>query len=296
MVTRREALRRGARLLSKKGLSNALLDAEVLLRHLLGESRTELYRDLDKAIPAFLFAAYQDLLARRAAGVPLQYLTGTREFMGLDLVVTPAVLIPRPETEILVETAVDLLGREGKPVTILDLGTGSGAIAVSLAKFIPGARLHAVDISAAALAVAWENARRHQVSGRITFYCGDLFAPLAASRLQGQVDMIVSNPPYIPTGDLATLPREVRDFEPVHALDGGPDGLDFYRRIAAGAPEFLRPGGWLLVEVGKDQAQAVVETLSATAHFTSFCTVPDLAGIPRVVLGRGRRNARGRGE
>ncbi|HHY36301.1 MAG TPA: peptide chain release factor N(5)-glutamine methyltransferase, partial [Firmicutes bacterium] len=263
MVTRREALRAGTGFLKASRLAdNPRLDAEVLLRYLLGISRTELYRDLDEDLPALVLSRYRELLARRAAGEPLQYLTGEREFMGLDFRVTPAVLIPRPETEIVVETALELARQElspakDKPLTLVDLGTGSGAIAVSLARFLPGARVYGVDISGAALAVAWENARRHGVADRITLCCGDFLTPLAAVGLFSRVDLLVSNPPYIPRGDLDNLPREVRVFEPRRALDGGEDGLEFYRRLAAGAPAFLRPGGWLVLEVGQGQAAAV---------------------------------------
>ncbi|MGI6142693.1 MAG: peptide chain release factor N(5)-glutamine methyltransferase [bacterium] len=293
MVTRREALGQGTGFLKAGQRDNARLDAEVLLRYLLGISRTELYRDLDEDLPALVLSRYRELLSRRAAGEPLQYLTGQREFMGLDFLVTPAVLIPRPETEIVVETALELArnglypadrgeGR-GRSLTLVDMGTGSGAIAVSLARFLPGARVYGVDISGAALAVAWENARRHGVADRITLCCGDFFAPLASLDLFSRVDLLVSNPPYIPGEDLAHLPREVREFEPLLALDGGREGLDFYRRLAAGVPAFLRPGGWIVLEVGQGQAAAVQELLEAAGCFSSFRVVPDLAGIPRVV-------------
>ena len=292
MVTRREALRQATGFLRASELDNPRLDAEVLLRYLLGISRTELYRDLDEALPALVLSRYRELLSRRAAGEPLQYLTGQREFMGLEFLVSPAVLIPRPETEIVVERAVELAQKELSPaqvqsLTIVDLGTGSGAIAVSLAKFLPRARVYGVDISGAALAVAWENARRHGVAGRVTLCCGNFLAPLAALDLFARVDLLVSNPPYIPREELDNLPREVREFEPRRALDGGRDGLDYYRRLAAGAPAFLRPGGWMVLEVGQGQAAAVQEILGKTGSFSSFRIVPDLAGIPRVVAAKG---------
>lgn len=287
MVTRREALGQGTKSLQEAGRDNPRLDAEVLLLYLLGESRAELYRDLDEAIPASLVSAYKKLITRRKTGVPLQYLTGSREFMGLDFIVSPTVLIPRPETEILVEVVIDLVKEEKIAMpNIVDLGTGSGAIAVSLAKHIPEALVYAVDLSPAALAVARENARLHNVLNQVIFYCGDLFAPLEHAGLDKKVDVIVSNPPYIPTGDLANLPAEVKDYEPLQALNGGADGLAFYRLIAVEAVRFLRPGGWVVLEVGQGQAPAVKRILQGTGVMETIWISPDLAGIERVVVGR----------
>lgn len=292
MVTRREALGLGKEMLKT---ADGRRDAEVLLMHLLRESRSELYCNMDKEIPALVLSRYRELLTHRAAGQPIQYLTGHREFMGLDFIVTGDVLIPRPETEILVELAVDLIREEIKPVkqkdeilpvTVVDLGTGCGAIAISLAKYLPGLRIYALDVSRAALAVARENAQLQGVSDCITFRWGELLTPLTAELKCAPIDLLLSNPPYIPSGELAGLSPEVRDFEPHRALDGGSDGLDFYRRIALEAPAYLRPGGWLVVEIGQGQDALVGKILEATGIFTTFRIAPDLAGIPRVLAAK----------
>lgn len=287
MVTRRELLQEGRVAL---GGGEARLDAEVLLRHLLGEGRGEFYRDLDEAVPAFLPDRFRRLLAERVAGAPLQYLLGQREFYGLQLAVNGAVLIPRPETEVLVETALEIMGDLGT-VLAADLGTGSGAIAIAVAVALPQARVLAVDISAAALGVAWANAGYHGVLKQLRFFCGDLTGPLAVAGYRGRLDIILSNPPYIPQGDLALLQREVRDYEPRLALDGGVDGLYYYRRLAREAAAFLRPGGFLVVEVGAGQAPTVEALLAGEGVYRLEPAVPDLAGIPRVVVARKRAGA-----
>ena len=183
------------------------------------------------------------LIERRAQREPLQYITGRQEFWGLDFMVTPDVLIPRPETELIVETALAACQDRSRPLTIIDLCTGSGCIAISLAKELPAARIFATDTSAKALAVARENARRHGVSDRIRFLEGDLFGPLEELDLQGQVDIIVSNPPYVPSGDRPALQPEVRDYEPELALFAGPEGTEIHRRIIGTAPRFLKKNG-----------------------------------------------------
>ncbi|NLJ33476.1 MAG: peptide chain release factor N(5)-glutamine methyltransferase [Firmicutes bacterium] len=292
MATRLEALRLGKEILKTDG---ARRDAEILLRHLLQESRAEFYRKMDKGVPALVLFHYRHLLTRRAAGCPIQYLTGSREFMGLDFHVNENVLIPRPETEILVELALKLLQEEIKPAkygdkllppTIVDLGTGSGAIAVSLAKGLTKGKIYALDVSPAALLVAKKNARLHGVLDRIIFMNGDFLSPLNKELRCPQVDLLLSNPPYIPTGELAHLPREVGYFEPRIALDGGRDGLDFYRRLALEVPNYLRREGWLVVEIGQGQEGRVQEILATAEIFTSLQVLPDLAGIPRVVAAK----------
>ncbi len=292
MITRREALKLGKETLKT---ANARRDAEVLLMHLLRESRAELYRNMDKEVPALLLSRYRELLARRLKGHPIQYLTGYREFMGLDFMVTKDVLIPRPETEILVELAMDLIQNKIKAadkkndiplITAVDLGTGCGVIAISLAKFLAGIMIYALDVSRAALAVARENARLQGVSDRITFLGGDFLTPLNAKSNYAGIDFLLSNPPYIPSEELAKLSPQVRNFEPHQALDGGGDGLDFYRRIASEAPSYLRPGGWLVVEIGQGQMATVEEILEGSGIFTSFQVAPDLAGIPRVIAAK----------
>lgn len=289
MATYREAWRQGADHLQGGGVETPLLDSEILLRYLAGKSREEFYRDLGEPLPAALLARFTELLAERARGVPVAYLTGTKEFFGLEFKVTPAVLIPRPETEVLVERALELARlRELPPQPcILDIGTGSGAIAVALAVHLPEAAVVATDISAAALAVARENAVRHKVEERINFRQGDLWealAPGGGDSLGLLFDLVVSNPPYIPEPELEKLSPEVKR-EPRLALAGGLDGLNFYRRLAAGVSTYLAPGGWVLLEVGQGQA-AAVGALLAQIGLAVFPPCRDLAGRERVVQGR----------
>jgi release factor glutamine methyltransferase len=261
--------------LAEKGVENARLEAEWLLCAATGLDRVGLYVNFEKPLSEAELADVRGMVVRRARREPLQYILGTQEFMGLEFAVSPAVLIPRHDTEVLVAEA---LKRAGAGSRILDIGVGSGCIAVTLAKQIPDAEVSGGEESAEALAVAEENAARHGVAVR--FGRGSLFAPFAGERF----DLIVSNPPYIPRADLACLQPEVRDFEPRGALDGGADGLDFYRLIVPAAVDHLCPGGWLLFEVGIDQA-AQVRELFAAAGFTDIFVAKDPAGIERVVGG-----------
>ena len=261
----------------RKGLESARLDAQRLLAQVLELDRVGLYLQFDRLLSAEELAAYRRLVERRAAREPLQYILGRTEFWSLELEVNPAVLIPRTDTEVLVEEA---LARGNKKGRILDIGTGSGALAVALARELPESRIEALDISAAALEVAKANARRHGLDDRIELRQEDLH------RLSGgPYDLMVANPPYIPAGDLAGLMPEVRDHEPRQALDGGADGLDAYRSLAGQAANLLASGGWLLVEVGIGQAEAVAE-LFAGAGLQEVYSRPDYAGIPRVVGGK----------
>lgn len=263
-----------------------LRDAQTLLAHLLHCDKAWLLaHDNDPVAPEHV-AALKQATARRAAGEPLQYITGKQEFFGLAFRVTPDVLIPRPETELLVE-AVELWAtrfHDGRELEVADVGTGSGAIAVALATHLAGVHLTAVDISPAALAVAESNALRHNCLGRITFRKGDLLAGFAAQSL----DAVVSNPPYVPATDAATLQREVRDHEPHTALFAGPDGLEMYRRLIPEAHAALRPGGLLAMEFGFSQRDALAELLDGwqKVHF-----LDDYAGIPRHVLAERGQNA-----
>ncbi|MBI1921246.1 MAG: peptide chain release factor N(5)-glutamine methyltransferase [Geobacter sp.] len=261
--------------LAGKEVENARLEAEWMLCEVLGLDRVGLYLNFDRPLNDHELSAYRGMVVRRARREPLQHILGTQEFHGLDFEVTPAVLIPRHDTEVLVEEA---LKRCPAAKRILDIGTGSGCIAVALAKLLPEADVTGIDQSVEALEVAGRNAERNGAAVR--FLEGSLFAPVEGERF----DLIVSNPPYIPTADLADLQPEVRDFEPSAALDGGADGLDFYRLIIPAAPRHLTPGGWLMVEVGIDQAERVRE-IYKQAGFTEIFTVRDLAGIERVVGG-----------
>lgn len=275
-----EILRAATLRLDEGGIDSPRLDAEILLAHVLKWRRLSLYIDADKVLPLESVLRFNDLITRRLAKIPVAYLTGTREFMGLTFAVNESVLIPRPDTEILTEGVGEYLRGLGGEVTFVDLGTGSGAIAISILKFVKSARACAVDISAEALEVAKFNTAKFHVEDRIEFFQGDLFTPLAGRTFNA----IVSNPPYIPTGELATLQAEVQQ-EPRLALDGGADGLNFYRRIISDAPKFLVAGGLLAVEVGINQATAV-KTLMEAAGFVSVEIFKDLSGLERVVAGK----------
>ncbi len=261
-----------------KGVASPRLDAEVLLSHILGKDRMYLYVNFDQPLAADELAAFREAVKKRAQRVPVAYITGRKEFFGLSFRVTPAVLIPRPDTEVLVETALRRLQERENPL-LLDVGTGSGAIIVSLLHKLPAARGVATDIAPDALAMAADNAARLGVAERIEFCRGDLFAPLA-----GRVfDAIVSNPPYIAAKELAGLDPEL-GYEPRGALAGGADGLDFYRRLTAGAAALLKPGGFLAVEVGAGQAAPVAALAVPATGLTVAETVKDYAGVERVVV------------
>lgn len=289
-VTPRRALDQAAGALSRAGIESARLDAEVLLAHVLGATRERLYLDYDAPLAADRQDRFLSLIARRCRGEPVAYLTGRREFWSLDFLVTPAVLVPRPETELLVETAVGLIGEAPTlelGFKILELGTGSGAIAVSLAKEKPAPEIWATDISPAALEVARTNASRHGVAHKIHFCAGDLFEAVAyLTGRWGFFQMIVSNPPYVRSEEFDRLPRDVRDFEPRIALDGGPDGLDFYRRIVRAGRLYLASSGLVLFEIGEDMADEVVRLFTDAGCFTPARVYRDYSGRDRVVSAR----------
>jgi release factor glutamine methyltransferase len=263
------------------------LAAELLLLHLLQRDRTWLYAHPEYALDASQVARYSDLLQRRAAGVPVQYLTGQQEFWGLTFEVNPSVLIPRPETEHLIEVALErLASRRDAPLRIADVGTGSGCIAVALAHEFPQAQIVATDLSAEAIDVARRNAARHAVSDRVSFAQTDLlqsylvFAGTAASR---PFDLIVSNPPYVARAEQGALQREVVEHEPHQALFAGPEGLDVYPRLIAQAATLLLPGGVLILELGHGQAERVRVMFFENANWGNIGITNDLTGIPRVL-------------
>ena len=259
------------------GAETPRLDAEVLLSHLLGEKRIYLYVHFDQPLTADELAKYKELVKRRTSGEPVAYICGEKEFMGLAFKVTPSVLVPQPDTETLVEAAIERLRGKNSP-RIADICTGSGAIAIALAHYLPESSIVATDISADAVSIAKENAETLGLSERVQFFEGDLLAPLTGETF----DAIVSNPPYIPDADIESLPREVRA-EPRLALDGGADGLDFYRRLLGESATLLNDGGFLAVECGDTQAGAIAE-MAASGGFGKEEIVRDLADKERVVV------------
>ena len=282
-MTIKEAYLHGREHLAASGSMEPALEAEMLLRFVLGVDRARLYTHWDGGIAEASWAQYEGLLVERAGGRPVHYIVGEREFMGRSFAVDERVMIPRPETELLVEVAVVRLRGHDRPV-IVDIGTGSGCIAVSLAALVPTALVYATDFSAGAVALAAAAAVRHGVAARITFLQGDLLAALP-SAVRGQVDALLSNPPYVPEGRAASLPREIRDFEPRQALLAPGDGMGFHRRLVSTAPAWLRPGGMLAMEVGLDQAPAVLRMLDEARWWASAGVERDGAGIGRVVWG-----------
>ena len=256
----------------------AALDAEVLARHVLDCDRATLLTRARDPLPSAFDRLYHALIARRVAREPVAYIVGHREFWGLEFDVTPAVLIPRPETELIVEEALASLPRRDIVRHIIDVGTGSGCLAVTLAVEFPPASVTATDTSHEALAVAYRNADRHNVIGRITFVQADVLKDLTEP-----ADLIVSNPPYVPAGDAATLQAEVARYEPASALYGGPDGLDVIRRLVGSARQHLAAGGWLIIEFGFGQ-EAAVREVAREAGWNVARIRSDLQGIPRVAV------------
>ena len=281
-------LREGTTRLEAAGSATARPDAEWLLAAVLGVGRFDLYLEPGRRVADTDLDRYQSLLGRRAAGEPIQHLLGFEDFAGLRLAVTPDVLIPRPETEGLVEWSIARLG-PSVAARVADVGTGSGAIACALAAALPRVRVLATDVSLPGLEVAAGNVAALGLQGRVRLLAADLLSPLGSRREEGPAvggfDMVVANPPYLPTGALAGLPREVVDFEPRLALDGGPDGLRVIRRVVAAAAGALRPGGSLLMEIGEGQAGPVA-SLMAAEGFSGIEARLDLRGVERYVAGQ----------
>ena len=278
-------LAEGARRLESAGADSPRLAAELLLAHALGCDRCALLARPERGVGAAPAGVYADLVRRRAAREPLQHLLGRTEFWSLTFLTDPRALIPRPETELLVEAALALatgVTRTGPPIALAEIGTGTGCVALALARELPGAEIVASDLSTEALALAEENARLHGLSGRVRFIAGDMTAPYLAEGLGGRFDAALSNPPYIPTDEIERLQPEGRDHDPGAALDGGPDGLDAVRRLLAGTPPLLRPGGALMIEIGAGQSDAV-RRLAAPAGWRVERVLPDPQGIDRVV-------------
>ena len=279
-MTIQNLLRRATDFLTQNGIDEARLDAEVLLAHVLRMRRLYLYVHLDLNLVEEDINIYKNLLHRRAAHVPVAQLIGSKEFMGLDFNITPDVLIPRPETEIMVQMSIEILGPTKTPLTVADIGTGSGAIAVSMLHYLDNVTVDATDISKPALAVAKSNAEKLSVANRLKLFEGDLTKPLAGRTY----DAILSNPPYIPTDVIDELQPEVSRYEPRLALDGGKDGLKYYRRIIDGAVPLLKPDGFLALEVGVDQSEPVRKMLESNGQFDPINVIWDLIGIERIIL------------
>lgn len=280
--TLRGALRQGQEILERAGVPEAGLDAWILMEYAVKVTRSQYYMDPDREIPEEEFSRYMEVVRRRADRIPLQHITGEQEFMGFSFQVNPHVLIPRQDTEILVETALEKMEDH---MRILDLCTGSGCIVISLCRMLREGRgkawdleFEGSDISEDALTTARENARR--LGAEVRFVSGDLF-----ENAEGTYDMIVSNPPYIPTSQIMELQDEVRLHDPLRALDGKEDGLYFYRRIVSEAGGYLADQGWLIFEIGCDQREQV-EALLEKAGYTQVSAKKDLAGLDRVVMGR----------
>jgi release factor glutamine methyltransferase len=265
--------------LKKHGSDTPRLETEILLAHARGCRRIELYTRFDEVLSEKERSTMRDLVRRRAQSEPVAYLVGHREFFGLDFRVTPAVLIPRPDTETLVVELVDVAKPLAAP-RILDIGTGSGCIAIAAAVNLPNAQITATDASEAALAVARENAESHKVTDRIRFLSGDLFGPLDTNE---RFDIVASNPPYIADHEKETLQNDVRKYEPHEALFSGPTGLEVLCRLVDRAPDFLNAGGTLMLEISPEQAPAVVARMEASGKYRDMRVVKDLPGSARVV-------------
>jgi release factor glutamine methyltransferase len=278
-VTIQETLILGHKRLSKAGIPTSLLDAHVLLAYVLGIPRERLYIEHQRLLSQEDLSAFEGLLDLRCCHVPVAYITGIKEFYGINFRVTPGVLVPRPETEFVVEQGLKFL-RGVKAPLVADLCCGSGIIGISLAVNNPGVRVYASDISEAAREVTLENARALGVEHRVAFLQGDLWKPFDHRGLK-DFDLVVSNPPYIPTGEIEHLSEDVKH-EPKIALDGGGDGVNFYRAIVEDAPKYLKPRGKLILEIGYDQASAVADLLSE-AGFEDIEVIRDYAGLDRVV-------------
>lgn len=285
-LTFQDLRERGTSVLRDSGIPEAPRDAFLLLQNAAGLDAAGLLARLDQPPSDNAVALFRGFVARRAEREPAAMILGRTEFWGIPIRVAPDVLIPRPETEGIVEEALHLSARDGVVMrTIADIGTGSGCLAVALAAEFPDARIFAADISGSALDLARTNVEAAGVSARVRVIEGDLFEPMGSLSLEGGIDLVVSNPPYVRRGEIDSLAPEVSRWEPRAALDGGPDGLSVIRRLIEGARRFLRPGGFLVFEIGHDQGQGVLGLLERSG-FVDGAVAPDLAGLPRVAAAR----------
>jgi release factor glutamine methyltransferase len=291
-VTVLEVIQRSAEFLGQKGVDSPRLQTELLLAHLLRLPRLELYLNFERMLAPDELDQFRDLVRRRGRREPLQHIIGSTSFCGLELAVDRHVLVPRPETELLAEAGWRFLNQRlagipledgsAPPATALDFGTGSGCLAIALAVKCPALRVDAIDISQEAIQLAKQNAIRCEVAGRIRFFPGDGFGALPAL---AQYDLLVGNPPYIATAEIETLEPEVRDYDPRMALDGGADGLNFYRRLASEAEPFLKPGGQLMLELGDGRAAAIREMFERQKWIVDG-VLEDYTRRPRILIAR----------
>ncbi len=292
----KELLTWGEKQLAEAGVVDASRDSKTLYCYLMGIPESRLILEYQNTLQDSICDNYFQLIDRRGAGEPIQYITGSQDFMGCNIKVDPRVLIPRLDTEVLVEDAIDLInsgrlrgaveGNPGDSWDVLDLCCGSGAIGIAIQKFCPKAKVTCLDISEGALELAKENADRNGVGRKMKFLQGNMFEPLQGRFHPLTFDMIISNPPYIKRDVIETLQREVKDHEPRLALDGGEDGLDYYRTIASEAPKHLKRGGCLIMEIGADQKDGVREILGSICVYTEVKCFQDLAGLDRVVYAK----------
>lgn len=278
--------------LQRSGIDTPRLDAEVILSHLLNCDRIKFHTHPDKPVQRIIASRYKKAVQRRVKRVPLQYITNHAEFMSLDFYVDERVLIPRPETELLVEAVIKKAKSfiHENEIVIIDIGVGSGNIAISLAKNISAAGIIAIDISHEALDVAKMNAQKHHLQEKITFLCGNIYEPLQACGVKTKAHFIVSNPPYIASTELSELQQEVRDYEPYTALISGNSGLEMFERILAEANSWLRPAGFLLLEVAEKQARQVIKMIKNTNIFTSIQRIKDYQNISRIIIAQRESN------
>jgi len=276
-----EALREAGERLRAASVPNDMLDAQTLLAEALGKDRTYLIINFNQQLSEGILSAFLTMVDRRAAGEPLQYITGRQEFFGLDFEVTPDVLIPRPETELIVEESIRIVQQDGiaRPV-IVDVGAGSGAIAVALARELGDARVIASDVSEAALRVARRNAARHGLGDRVDFVASDMLDAFAEEEF---ADFILSNPPYVSEKEMPSLQREVRDWEPRLALTDSNDGLSLYRRLLKDAPSRLKPGGHLICKLGYTQSEKISAMIDHQV-WGGARLLDDVQGIPRTIV------------
>lgn len=281
-----EALNSGAKFLKEKGIGNPRSSAEVLLSSILNLSRVDLYLNKDRILNQKEKEKLDGFLKERASGKPLQYITGSIEFLDLEFKIDPRAMIPRPETEILTLSVIEyfkLIKEESRPLKIIDLGTGSGVIAITLAVNLNNSFIYATDISGDALKLASENAKGNKIEGEIKFILGDLFQPLENRNLENSIDCIVSNPPYVRDDDSESLSEEIKDFEPVVSLFSGDDGLNFHKRIINESLKYLRKDGLLALEVGWQDGDRLADLIRSEGDYHNIKTIKDLSGIKRIV-------------